>query len=202
MSGLTEEQEELFGKLTPLQKRVCTEVLSGVHKSNRQSYYAAGGKAKTDEAADTAVSQILSNRKVSAFMDSVSKDRVNAAIMTRDEALERLSLIARTKITDVAEFSEDQIGEDEDGEAVIASSWKILNSEKMSDTAAASIKSVTSTKLGNKLEMHDPMAAIQQLSKMQGWDSAQKFEHTSPDGSMTMPTRIELVAVGNDNSKD
>jgi len=196
--ALTEEQERLFDELTPLQKRLCTEVLSGLNKSNRQAYYAAGGKAKTDETADACVSEILNNPKVSAFMDSVRKGEVNAAIMTREEALERLSLIARTKITDIAEFAENQAGEDEDGQPVIASSWRILNSEEMSDTAAASIKSVTSTKIGNKLEMHDPMAAIQQLSKMQGWDSAQKFDHTSSDGSMSPsavdPSLVESLA--------
>lgn len=174
--ALTEDQEKLFDELTPLQKRVCTEVLSGLHKSNRQAYYAAGGKAKNDDTADASVSEILSNPRVSAFMDSVRKDEVNTAIMTREEALERLSLIARTKITDIAEFAETQIGEDEDGDPVMSSSWSIKNSLEMCDRAAASIKSVTSTKMGNKLEMHDPMAAIQQLAKLQGWEAAQKTE--------------------------
>ncbi|MBP5121011.1 terminase small subunit, partial [Pseudomonas protegens] len=38
---------------------------------------------------------------------------------------------------------------------------------------------------GPKIEMYDRLSAIQQLARMQGWESAQKHDHTSSDGSMS-----------------
>lgn len=192
MAGLTEEQEALFDQLTPLQKRVCTEVLSGVHKSNRQSYYAAGGKAKTDEAADAAVSQILSNPKVSMFVDSVRKDQVNAAIMTREEALERLSKIARATIHDICTFRTVEL-DGSDGEPVFNTVWEMKESKDIDPVIAASIKSVTFTKNGPKIEMYDSTGSIKILSDLQGWNAPKKTELTGKDGS-PMQVQAEVSA--------
>lgn len=40
----------------------------------------------------------------------------------------------------------------------------------------------------------DRVAAVKALNSMHGWDAPTKIDHTSSDGSMSMPTRIELVA--------
>lgn len=175
---MTPEQKVLFDALTGLQQRVCVAILSGVYDSNRAAYYAAKGKAKNDESADATVSRILSETKVRAFMDNIKDSIVSDAIMSREEALERLTKMARVTITDIAEFREDVIGEDDKGNPLMATNWRIKNSDEISPEAAASIKSVTSTKMGPKLEMHDPMGAMQQLAKMQGWDAATKVDNT------------------------
>lgn len=52
------------------------------------------------------------------------------------------------------------------------------DSNEVAETAAVAIKSVTMTKFGPKIEMHDKLSAIQQLAKMQGWEAAQKVDNT------------------------
>lgn len=63
-------------------------------------------------------------------------------------------------------------------------------SAELNELAASAIKSVTITKFGPKIEMHDAPAAIAQVAKMQGWDAPQKVDHTSTDGSMS-PSRVD-----------
>ena len=47
----------------------------------------------------------------------------------------------------------------------------------------------------------DKVAAVKAINSMHGWDK-QVIDHTSSDGSMEPPTRIEIVAAKNDNSDD
>lgn len=47
----------------------------------------------------------------------------------------------------------------------------------------------------------DRVNAVKAINQMHGWDKT-TVDHTSSDGSMAMPSRIELVPVGNDNTED
>lgn len=194
---MTPEQQALAYKLTNLQRGVVLGVVAG--KSQRQAYYDAGGKAKTDEAADTSAYEIMSRPEVVAFYDSLVSSAAGDAILTRAEALERLSLIARTRITDVLEFETVEVettNKDGEPETKTETIWRMKESAELNELAASAIKSVTMTKFGPKIEMHDAHAAIAQVAKMQGWDAAQKHELTGPDGGpiAMIPARIELVA--------
>lgn len=98
--AMTKEQDRLFKALrTKLQRETCMGILKGM--SQRQAYYAAGGKAKTDAVADSCVSELLNNPKVKAFMDSMYAAQANSSIMTRDEALSILADIARAPLVSV-----------------------------------------------------------------------------------------------------
>src|SRR6478752_5993745 len=121
---MTPEQAELFYQLTELQQRVATNVLAGM--TQRQAYKLAGGKAKDDPGADMSASQIISNPKVKAFMDSMKVQAVSDAIMTREEAMAKLSLIARTDLKDIVRFRTATIGKDmETGEDLNQTAWEI-----------------------------------------------------------------------------
>lgn len=174
MTGLTlsPEQFEMASKLTALQRLTVIGVVSG--KSQRQAYYDAGGKAKTDASADSAVHTMLSRVEVNAFYESLINTAAKGAVMSRQEALERLTRSARVTVLDVAEFSEDVIGEDDSGNPIVQTSWRIKNSNELTPEAAAAVKSITATKFGPKLEMHDSQSAIKQLADMEGWNSPTK----------------------------
>lgn len=88
----TPRQQELFDKLTSLQKRVCINVLNGMNQ--RQAYKEAGGKAK-ETALDNIVSVMMKNTKVKAFMDEMYSYDLNQTIMSRDEAMQIMSGFAR-----------------------------------------------------------------------------------------------------------
>lgn len=177
---MTPDQKTLFDRLTQLQQRVATNVLAGM--SQRQAYYAAGGKAETDETADVMASRMISTDKVKEFMDAMKVQAVNNAVMSRQEAMERLSLFGRTDVVDLVEFGNYELGEDEDGNPITQSAWKIKDSVMQDPAKMAAISELSAGKDGIKIKTHSPITAIQQLAKMQGWESASKHEHSGPGG--------------------
>lgn len=176
---MTPEQEALSAQLTNLQRLTVLGVVEG--KSQRQAYYDAGGKAKSDQIADSSAAEILSNPKVRAFYESLVSSAATSAVLTREQALERLTLIANTEITDILDFRTVEIkrvgkdGEEETDEETI---WLMRDSPEVERKARAAIKSVTFTKQGPKIEMYDATAAVAQIAKMQGWDAPTKTENT------------------------
>lgn len=189
---MTPDQQALADACTNLQRLTVLGVIAG--KTQRQAYYDAGGKAATDEAADTSAYEIMSKPEPKAFYDSLLAEAVDKAIMTRSQALARLSLVADTRITDILEFETVDVSSD-DGESKTETIWRMKESVELQERAAASIKSVTMTKFGPKIEMYDATAAIGQMAKMQGWDAPEKVAHTDAEGNpiAIMPMRIELV---------
>lgn len=85
---MTPEQQALADKLTNLQRGVVLGVVAG--KTQRQAYYDAGGKAKTDASADAVVSEMLSDPKVRAFYDAMISDAAQEAQITLKTLLEEL----------------------------------------------------------------------------------------------------------------
>jgi phage terminase small subunit len=186
------EQKLLFDQLTQLQQRVAINVLAGM--SQRAAYYAAGGTAATDDTADVMASRMISDDRVKTFMDAMKAEAVSNAVMSRQEALEKLSNLARTDLKDLVEFGEYELGSDGDGNPIVQASWRIKDSAMQDPNKMAAISELTSGKEGIKIKTHSPVTAIQQLAKMQGWESATKHEITGKDGAPLVPTRIELVA--------
>lgn len=192
---LTTEQQALSDALTKLQRQTVLGVVSG--KSQRQAYYDAGGKAKNGDAADAVVSRMLSDTRVDAFYRSLIAEAAGSAIMSRTEALERLTLMASTEITDILEFVTVDVkraGKDGEEETVEETIWRMKDSPEVERRARAAIKSVTMTKLGPKIEMYDARDAISQISKMQGWDVvAQKGEDSSASLASSVAALIEKL---------
>lgn len=172
---MTEEQKQLAAALTPLQRMTVIHHVSG-GMSQRQAYYAAGGKAKNEKAADAVISRMLSDVKVRSFYQSLVEQATTEAVMTREEALTRLSEIARTKITDVAEFRRVQVGEDKDGNPVFQSVWRLKNDDDIDKSRAAVISELAAGSQGLKFKLHSPLQAMKQLADLQGWDAPKRLE--------------------------
>lgn len=195
---LTAEQQLLFDALTPLQKKFVTHLLKG--KNQVEAYRKAGGKAKGDSARVQA-SRMITFDNVSAFLSAVEGKAIDDAIMTREEALKRLTSMGRARITDLVDFGEHVVGEDEDGRDVIQATWKFKDSVKQSPELLDAIAELTAGKDGIKLKLHDARGAIKQLGEMEGWESPKVTDNISSDGSMaTKPTTIRLVGVSPDGS--
>lgn len=173
---LTDEQKVLFDALTKQQQQFALGILKGLNQID--AYKHAGYKAKNENAASVSASQIFGNLKVRAFLDSVNEAVISRAIMTREEALERLSSIGRSSVSEMVEFSEHKMGVDDDGNPVIQAVWKFKDSVLQDSKALAAISELTAGKDGIKLKLHDPKAAIKQLADMQGWEPPKKIEHS------------------------
>lgn len=178
---LTQDQLDMASNLTPLQRRFVLELVKP-GMSQRQAYINAGGKAKTESGQDQSASEIRSNPKVSALYQSLINSIASESIMSKQEALERLSKTARATIHDICTFKLTQVGEDEEGNPVMQTVWEMKNSEDIDPVIAASIKSVTFTKTGPKIEMYDANGSIKLLSDMQGWNAPRKQEISGKDG--------------------
>lgn len=179
-------------RLTAKREAFCLAYLElgNASEAYRRSYNAS--KMKDKQVWEEA-SKLLAVPMVAQRIAELNSKAVSSAVMTRQRALERLSLIAETSITDILEFDQQEL-DGPDG-PVRETIWRMKDSAEIPEVAAATIKSVTMTKFGPKIEMYDRLSAIQQLAKMQGWEAAQKMDHVSSDGSMgAQPTRIEIVA--------
>lgn len=185
---LNEEQLALAGKLTKLQRETVINI--ECHGMTQvKAYQAAGGKS-TGRNAEVNSNKLLSLDKVKQFRLSFAKESINKGIMSREEALARLTLHARIKITDICTFKHVKF-KDEDGEEYVNTVWEMKNADDIDPDIAACIKSVTFTKTGPKIELYDANGSIKLLADMQGWNAAHKHLHSNPDGG---PIQHEVSA--------
>lgn len=191
---MTPEQKALFDELTELQQRIATNVLAGM--TQRQAYWHAGGKAKDDPGADMSASQIISNPKVKAFMDSMKVQAVSDAIMSREEAMKILTGMARGNLVDIVKFKTVQVGMDmETGEPLDQTAWTLDEDLQRTDPDKLIIISELEVgKSGPKIKQHSKSAAIALLAKMQGWESASKHEISGPGGGPIMTRDVSEMS--------
>lgn len=179
--------------LTPKQEAFC---LAYLETGNASEAYRRAYSAENMKPATIAVkaSELLANGKITVRLKELNTSAVSSAVMTRQEALERLSTFARTDLADLVEFGSYELGEDDSGNPIIQAAWKIKDSALQDPAKMAAIAELSASKDGIKIKTHSPLQAIQQLAKMQGWESATKHEITGQGGAPLMPTTIELVA--------
>lgn len=147
---------------------------SGPMDSHRGAYPGWKGSAK---ARSVAANKLEKDPRIALPIKKAAENAESSAIMSREEALERLTLSARIKITDVCDFELVEIAT-ADGEKKMQTVWTIKDSKDIKPEVAACIKSVTMTSKGPKIELYDANGAIKQISTMQGWEAAKKFEHS------------------------
>lgn len=189
---MTDEQKALFDALTPLQREIALNSLSGMNDID--SYKASSGKAKTVKAMEASVFQILGNHRVKAFLDSMKAAAVSDAVMSREEMMVRLSLLSRTGINDLIEWAEID-AETVEGEPIKQSVWMIKPSAMQDPIKMSAIAELAATKDGIKIKTHSQLAAMNQLADLAGYKAASKHELSNPDGSLQQkPSVIQLVA--------
>lgn len=184
---MTEEQKALFDKLTTLQQQIALNSISGM--SDIDSYKNSSGKAKTIKAMEASVSQILGNVKVVAFLDAMKEVAVNNAIMSREEMMTELSILSRVKTSDIINFGYRDVEtvDPKTGETKIVnqSYWSMKDMEDLTSEELGAIEEVSVGKDGLKFKKVSRLNAMKQLSELAGYNAAQKYDHTSSDGSMS-----------------
>lgn len=165
-------------KLTPKQEKFCLVYLKTGNASEayRQAYDASNMKP---ESVNRKAKDVLDNVKITSRLAELNEKAVTDAVMTRQEALERLTNFARTDLSGLVEFGTFEVGHDGRGNPVIQSVWKIKDSVLQDPAKMAAIAELTAGRDGIKIKTHSPLQAIQQLAKMQGWEAAAKIDHTT-----------------------
>lgn len=186
------EVKKAASYLTHMQRDCLFNSWSGMTAS--EAYKLAGGTSIKKAYHDSYVWRLRNQPTGRAFLDALNKrhaallapeqDAVRTeqdeawarAVVTRNEALAKLSHIARANIKDIAEFKNIELGQDADGQPILQSVWRLKDAEDMPQHVAAAIKKVKATPAGITLELHDPIAAIQQIGKMLQWEAPQRVE--------------------------
>jgi phage terminase small subunit len=190
---LSDEQVSAFHALTRLQQGVALGSLEGL--TQRAAYRRAGGKAKTDASAERSCGQILANLGVKKFLDSVrqvaietSATKLASSIMSREEMLERLSSIARTKIDDVITLHNNPLIDEETGEVVAQAGWAFKETSDMTGAGTALISELTAGKDGLKIKTHSQVAAMKQIADLQGYNKPTEIKLS---GEVTTRARLD-----------
>ena len=133
----------------------------------RRAYNAENMKPET---VNKRACELMANGAITGRLAELNAAAVSAAVMTRQEALERLSTFARTDLADLVEFGSYELGQDDSGQPIVQASWHIRDSVLQDPKKLAAISELSATKDGIKIKTHSPLQAIQQLAKLQGWD--------------------------------
>lgn len=185
---LTERQQELFDKLTKLQKAFVTFYVQGNNATD--AHRLAGGKSNTQEGRRALASQILSNPNVKAFVDDFQQTAIEEAkakaIMSRQEMLERLSTMARANVHDVGTVHSVEV-EGADGKVHTQHFITMKGMEEMTEAGRIALSGFTVTKSGLLIpQMHDPKAAMKQIADLLGYNR----EADDETGKLTQEERL------------
>ncbi len=186
---MTEEQMGLFAALTDRDKGLALALLSGL--AGISAFRVADPLSIcSDKSASVYVAQAKKKPRFVAFMNSIHGNMLSDAVMTREEALERLSGIARSSLREVVDVSRANFGTEEEPDMRVT--WD-LSQELIEDpTLLDSIAEIQQGLQGPKIKMYSAVSAIQQMADLCGWKAPTKVDHTSVDGSMTPAATVGL----------
>ncbi|WAX23057.1 hypothetical protein pA_gene0016 [Vibrio phage 13VT501A] len=154
---MTDEQKELFNKLTTLQQEVAKNSIAGM--SDIDAYRNSSGKAKSESAQRAGASEILANPNVKDFIDSMKHSAVNDAVMSRQEMLETLTRLARVNLP--------------------LNSAGFLDLTQLTTEQREALEQVQISDNGIKAKNYSKLAAMKQLSDIAGYNDPIRVEQTT-----------------------
>ena len=166
MKRLKPKQQEFFDSLTPIQKVVVSERIKG--SEHYKCYYATGFDGSKQDAATQSI-RICNLPHVKPFIKEVigACTMAEKAVAGRIEVLKRLTGIMDANIFEILDF------EFVDGKPVAVT---VKNEKQLTLVQQLAVKKIEPADNGMKVTLHDPIDAIKQLCKMQGYDAPTKKE--------------------------
>lgn len=186
---LTKEQKKMYAELTDMQRNFCDAKIKGMSNGDAHNYACDQlGKPRSVQAHKAGFAY-LNHKKVSDFIEGVLHDMHNRiaknAIMSREEAILTLSKIARGKVP--AKFRRIEIV-DAHGDTRHQTIVELPDSDDLTDEQLSTIAEVSQSRDGIKIKQHCPVNAINQLSKLEGWNKEKedvgKEIHIHIDGKL------------------
>jgi phage terminase small subunit len=178
---LTREQESAFAALDDCEQRFALAILAG--KSGEQAVKAGWPK---DESIKHGT--VRNRPAVRYFLTKMQSAYISDAIMTRNEAMERLSSIARATIDDVVQVKKVNWGSDEDPDYQVT--WTVRDDAP----GMAAVKSIGSSPQGPKVELHSPLIALKQLAELAGWVQ----DPNAPQGDLIEGQVVDVSKLSNE----
>lgn len=173
-------------KLTTKQEQFVLNVFSGMPQ--REAYLKAGYSSNTSMAViDVQSSRLSKNAKVLLRLEELRQKVASDKIMEVRERKERLSEIARGRLTDYQESGQDggwiNIGPESPNTAALG---EIVSTTKYDENGAKPT-------LITRIKLHNPIVAIAELNKMERIYEA--------EGTVTIDNRTLVINVISDKAK-
>lgn len=178
---MTDEQKLMFDGLTRLQQLCSLERIKDHTASNREIYVRASKRYDIPKYAAKAYGyKILNHPSVVQFLATFNVEYIDDSIMSREEMIQRLSSIARHKVTDVVQVisPEQNLMDVETGEIFEGQSAFAIKR----DADMSLVNEITKGKDGIKVKTHSQVEAMKQLAQLQGFNAPTKTEISGPDG--------------------
>lgn len=193
MFEMDDNQKTLFNALTPLRQKVSLNHIAGMKPA--EAHKEANGKCKHEKNRRKLANEILTKPDVKDFIESMANHIVNPAIMSRDEMMKELSLVARTNSNDLIEWGYRDvktINKDSGEEEIVPQSyWTLKPVDEIKPEHMGAIEEVSVGKEGLKFKRTPKLSAMKQLAELAGYNAASKHDHSSKDGTMS-PTGKSL----------
>lgn len=167
MKALNAKQQKFFDSLTPTQRIVVSERIKG--SEHYKCYYATGFKGPKQDSAVHSI-KICTQPHIKAFIDEVIGEcpLAEKAIAERKDVLRRLTNMMNANLFDVLDFTYDDNGK--------PTHVTVKNKQELEMVQQLSVKKIEPGEHGMKVTLHDPIDAMKQLCKMQGYDAPTKKE--------------------------
>jgi len=160
MYEMTPQQRAAFERMDDREQRFALKIISGA--SGAEAIKAGWPDAK---GAGIRATTVRHRPKVRAFLTEMQCTLIDDAIMSRNEAMERLTKIARATITDVVDIKEINWGTPEAPD--LQTTWHLRNDSDALET----VSELKAGPAGPQIKLHDPLKAIKQMAEMSGWNA-------------------------------
>ncbi|MDD5338468.1 MAG: terminase small subunit [Dehalococcoidales bacterium] len=187
-----EDEEYHSSGLSSKQEQFCFLVSQGLNAT--EAYRQAKYKVKTDGAAKSAASRLLTNVNVKAFIKYLRQKAIDATIADLVEVKQGLTEIIRTRPSQFVKLS--------NGNALIEPDEKAMDSAGVAEITTETVRiggrdSPLSADI-TKLKLRDPIPAARLLAELSGWTAKESappvqianFVFVMPDGSRYTPKEL------------
>lgn len=137
------------------------------------------GYKSPDVAGSRLLTEVSVMRALSWAFDRHIKERFHSRVMSREEMLERLTIMARTDIT---EFLGEATLKNDDSSTRTVILPSIDLDKARANGKAFLIKTIKSGQWGLEITFHDCQVAMKMLARIAGFEAAQKLEVTGKNG--------------------
>lgn len=148
-------------KLTLKQNNFCNYYIETGNASGayRRAYFCDRMK---DSTINRKAYGLLQQGHIRAMLDQLQSELQQRSNITKDNAIEELSNIVRSRITDVLDVK---------GDTII-----VKRLSDLPDNIISCIASVKNVRDGIEIKLYDRITAIDRLSKMLGWESKKEID--------------------------
>lgn len=172
---LEPELVKLYDEMsTRLQKSFALAIIRG--SKPKDAYYEAGGIAANDANASASAYHLNQNPAVQQFIRAAQLAAISDAVMTKQEALERLTVIARGSLSSVGRIITRVLIDEKTGEVVDTGGFELKPTDQLRPEDIYLIEEYISTDRGVKFKLKSSIQALKMLAEMQGWNKPKELK--------------------------